>query len=188
MAVASCELRSPRQVDHRSANHKTAVRMRVSKAHHSELRILVRNGTSDRTELSQRTSTTSSPAIRSKWRTLPVATRQPRLIAVAATMRSCGPTSEPVLARSADGRACARAASRSKSRIGMAARIDSTNASRGGAVFRARAVHSVKQLAGGDGRNCGFFIRTEAFGQTLADELRGSDVPTVQNRNDRVLG
>jgi hypothetical protein len=45
MVVASREPQSPRQVDQRSANHKTAVRMRVGKAHHSELRILAGDGT-----------------------------------------------------------------------------------------------------------------------------------------------
>jgi hypothetical protein len=34
MAVASREQQSPRQADQRSANHKTAVRMPVSIAHH----------------------------------------------------------------------------------------------------------------------------------------------------------
>ena len=50
-------------------------------------------------------STTSSPGTRSKWRTFAVATRQPAAMAVAATMRSCAPTSVPAEASAAHRRA-----------------------------------------------------------------------------------
>jgi CBS domain-containing protein len=75
-------------------------------------------------------SLASRPGMRPKWRMLAVPTRQPADIAVAATMRSCAPTSTPDEARPAQSRAWTRATSRSKESTGNASSTAATNASR----------------------------------------------------------
>jgi hypothetical protein len=78
----------------------------------------------------QVTARASSSGMRSKCFTLAVPTRQPAVIAVAATSRSCAPTSIPDGASPAHRRACARAASRSNGNGGNAVSTPSTNAAR----------------------------------------------------------
>lgn len=73
---------------------------------------------------------TLRPGISSKWRVLVVPTHQPTDTAVAATIRSCAPTSVPDAVRPAHILAWVRAASRSNGREGNAASTASTKASR----------------------------------------------------------